>query len=149
MNRLHLLHFIRAATVAGAMIATAGLPNAHAAWHGGGGGWHGGGGGGWGWHGGGGWGGWHGGGCCGWGWGFGFAFPPIYVAPPAYYYPPAYYAPPPPYYPPQYGAYGYGSYEPEFRVVPPVAAQTGFGAHAGLDPNNCGTPDEPRPCPHH
>ena len=96
MTRLRLLHLIRVAAVAAAMIAASGLSDAQAQWHGGGGGWHGGGGGGW--HGGGGWG-WRGGGW-GWGggWGYGFALPPLYYAPPPYYYPPPYY--PPPYYPP-------------------------------------------------
>ena len=116
--------------------------SAHAQWHGGGwhgGGWHGGGwhGGGWGWRGG--WG-WHGG---GWGWWpgvtFGFAVPPFYYAPPpAYYYPPPYY-PPAGYYPPP-SAYYYPS---------PYRSGYAFGYHGSLsrtDPNNCGTPDEPKPC---
>jgi hypothetical protein len=110
------------------------LSGAQAAWHGGGGGWHGGGG--WGWHGGGGW---------GWGWGpgvaFGLALPPIYYPPPpAYYYPPpAYYRPPYPYgYAPGY--YGYGGQSPYYSTYP------AYGMSMRLDPNNCGTPDEPKPC---
>ena len=48
---------------------------------------------------------------------------------------------------PQYGSYGYGSYGPQFHVSPPPAnAQPGYGAPAGLDPNNCGPPDQPMPC---
>ena len=57
-----------------------------------------------------------------------------------YYPPPAYYPYPPYYgyggypYPPGY-AYGYAS-RPQPSYVNP-----------GTDPNNCGTPDEPKPCP--
>ena len=108
------------------------LSGAQAAWHGGGGGWHGGG---WGWHGGG----W------GWGWGpgvaFGLTLPPIYYAPP-----PAYYYPPPAYYPPPYpygyapGSYGYGGQAPDYSRYP------AYGMSMRRDPNNCGTPDEPKPC---
>jgi hypothetical protein len=124
----------RPAAVALAMALS--LSTAQAAWHGGGGGWHGGGG--WGWRGG------------GWGPGvaFGLALPPLYYAPPpAYYYPPpafypgsAYYLPPAAYYRPPY-RYGYApGYYGSYNAYP------GYGMSMSLNPNNCGTPDEPKPC---
>ena len=111
----------------------------HGGWHGGGSGWHGGG-----WHGGG-WG-WRGGGWYGGGWGYGpgarfwFGVPPLYYAPP-----PAYYYPPPVYYPPPYpygnvpGYYGYGG-------PPPYSGGYAYGMSMRVNPNNCGTPDAPKPC---
>jgi hypothetical protein len=118
------------------------------AWHGGWGGWHGG----WGWHG------------PGWRWGgvsVGVVAPPFYYGwpfypPAAYYPPPAAYYPPPAYYPPAYpygyypnayapGYYGYAS-PPTAYSAPQAYAQQGYGTSPALDPNNCGTPDEPKPC---
>jgi hypothetical protein len=163
MIRSDLYRLSRIAAVVFGLTAVVHLSDAQAQWrgggHGGGWGWHGGGG--WGWHGGGGWG-WRGG---GWGWGggwccsfaFGFYAPPAYYAPPPYYYypppayypPPGYYAPPAayppsgyypssPYYPPSSGHYGYGA----------ATGYPSYGAGAAVDPNNCGTPDEPKACPH-
>jgi hypothetical protein len=148
-----------ALTVALPMVGAQAQRRGGGGWHGGGwhgGGWHGGGwhGGGWGWRGGG-WG-WRGG---GWGWGgpaFGFAVPPFYYSPPYYYPPPVYYPPPtyPPYpsgspsypsgspygYPPGY----YGSGGTTFNQQP--YGQPGYSGLIRQNPNNCGTPDEPKPC---
>jgi hypothetical protein len=52
------------------------------------------------------------------------------------YYPYGYY--PYGYYP--YGYYGYGVY--------PYPAQPPYYGPAASDPNNCGTPDEPKSCYH-
>ncbi len=140
----------------GAILALVGaltLPVSHAQARDGG-GWHGGGRGGWhrngNWHGGG----WHGGGWRGGGWSgfsFGFAVPPLYYAPPVYTYPPPAYYPPPPYASyPWVAPYGYApAYRGEaapWSVTPQPYGQPTYGGPAGLDPNNCGTPDEPRPC---
>jgi hypothetical protein len=104
-------------------------------WHGGWGGWHGG----WGWRGG--WGGWGWRGGWGWGPGFGFVVPPVgygYGWP--YYYPPPVYYAPPPYYPQGY-AYGY-TVPYQYPYAPGAYSQP----YRGPDPNNCGTPERPRPC---
>lgn len=146
----HALHRLAAIVLVFAIALP--VTNAQAQRHGGwsGGGWHGGGG--WGWHGGGWGGGW------GWGWGpgvaFGFGLPPIYYAPPpAYYYPPpyypgpAYYPSPPGYYPPQPYPYGYApGYYGSGGPAGAYNAYPGYGVPVRRDPNNCGTPDEPKPC---
>jgi hypothetical protein len=154
MIRSNLYRLSRIAAVAFGLMAVVHISDAQAQWrgggHGGGWGWHGGG---WGWRGGG-WG-WGGGWCCGFA--FGFYAPPVYYAPPPYYYypppayypPPGYYAPPAsyppsgyypssPYYPPSSGHYGYGA----------ATGYPSYGAGAAVDPNNCGTPYEPKACPH-
>jgi len=114
-------------------------------------------------------GGFHGGWGGGWGWpfvggallGLGLGLFPYYAAPPPpAYYPPAYY--PPAYYaPPGYYPYGYGYYPSGYargyygyasppapysapQAYPQPYMQQGY--YAARDPNNCGTPDEPRPC---
>jgi hypothetical protein len=112
-------------------------------------------------------GGWHGGWGGGWGWpfvggallGLGLGLLPYYAAPPPAYYPPAYYPPayyPPPYYaPPGYYPYAYGYYPnapgyygyaspPAPYSAPQANVQQGY--YAARDPNNCGTPDEPKRC---
>jgi hypothetical protein len=60
------------------------------------------------------------------------------------------------YYP--YGYYGYGGYpygryvaqQPYYGHEPYAggSADHAYGQPAALDPNNCGTPDEPKPCYH-
>jgi hypothetical protein len=120
-------------------------------WHGNVGGWHGGG-----WHGGGWHGGWHGHNNGGWvgpgialGLGVGvlggalLAPPPVYYAPPPIYYPPPAYFPPPSAYYPQPGYYAPPSYS---RPYAGGSADHSYGQPVALDPNNCGTPDEPKPC---
>jgi hypothetical protein len=152
----------RIAVVALALTVALPIAGAQAQWHGGGGGWHGGGGGwhggGGGWHGGGGnWGwrgggwGWRGGGW-GWGWGgpaFGLSIvPPLYYAPPPYYYPPPVYSPPPAYYYPSGSPYGYPpGYSGGTTFNQQPYGQPGYSGLRPPDPNNCGTPDEPKPCP--
>ena len=134
-------HFTpRRAAVVAALGAALALPlmvstPAEAWWRGGWGGWHGGG-----------WGGWHGG-CC---WHSGVSIGigiPLYAPPPVYYAPPPAYYPPPAYFPPQ-SPYGfaptyYGGY-----ASPPqtFGGNPGFVPSPRLDPNNCGTPDRPKPC---
>jgi hypothetical protein len=52
-----------------------------------------------------------------------------------------------------YSAYAQGYAQPSPGAQPPAVAYQGGRATAGnwvtrpLDPENCGTPDEPRPCP--
>jgi hypothetical protein len=64
-----------------------------------------------------------------------------YPSYPSYGYAPSYYgsSPPPPSYSnqPSYP----GAQQPYYGY-----AQPGYGGPAANDPNNCGTPDEPRPC---
>jgi hypothetical protein len=145
MIPLRTLWFSLIAAVAFALTAATPMVGAQAQWRGGG-GWHGGGGswngGGWGWRGGG-WG-WRGG---GWGWSFGLAIPPLYYWPPPYYYPPPVYYLPPAYYP-SGSPYGYPPYGPggtTFSQQP--YSRPGYSGLRPPDPNNCGTPDEPKPCP--
>ncbi len=109
---------------------------------------------------GGGWGGgWHG----GWGWpflggallGLGLGLFPYYAAPPPAYYPPPYYPPPANYPPSGYYPYAYGYYPNAYAPghygyaspptpYPPQAY--GYRTPAGLNPNNCGTPEDPKLC---
>ncbi len=67
----------------------------------------------------------------------GYAYPRAYVAP---YGPPPAYGGPPPYAGPQTG-YAGPRQRPYYGGPPPTAY-----AAPGLDPHNCGTPDEPQPC---
>jgi hypothetical protein len=151
----------RIAVVALALTVALPIAGARAQWHGGGGnwGWRGGGGN-WGWRGGGGNWGWRGGGWGwrggGWGWGgpaFGLSIvPPLYYAPPPYYYPPYYpppvYSPPPAYYYPSGSPYGYPpGYSGGTTFNQQPYGQPGYSGLRPPDPNNCGTPDEPKPCP--
>ncbi len=50
-----------------------------------------------------------------------------------------------------YSAYAQGYAQPPARTAapPPPAYQAGqaSGGQAALNPENCGTPDEPKPCP--
>ena len=60
------------------------------------------------------------------------------------------------YYPYGYYGYGYGGYpyglyvaqRPYYGHEPYTGGSTdhSYGQPAALDPNNCGTPDEPKPC---
>ena len=74
---------------------------------------------------------------------------PYYPYPPIYYPPPAYFPgngyPPPPVYFQQPAPYGYppGYFPPGGT---PYQVNPGYGMSMRLDPNNCGTPDQPRPC---
>jgi hypothetical protein len=151
MKRITLRPHVRWQRAIIVFVAATALPlcAAQAQWRGGG--WHGGG---WGWRG------------PGWGWGglsLGLAVPPLYFGwpyyyPPAAYYPPPYAYPPPAYYPPAYPyPYGYrpNAYTPGYYgyANPPTPypgaqayARQGYQPPTALDPNNCGTPDEPRPC---
>jgi hypothetical protein len=62
---------------------------------------------------------------------------------------PASYPPPYPYayYPNTYapGYYGYAT-PPLAYPAPQAYAQSGYRPPVALDPNNCGTPDEPKAC---
>jgi hypothetical protein len=58
-----------------------------------------------------------------------------------YGYVPPYYAPGPP--PPSYGT---PQLSPDAQQRYYRNAQPGYGGPAASDPNNCGTPDEPKPC---
>lgn len=71
-----------------------------------------------------------------------FPSPPVHAQ--IYWYPPGYYRPG--YYPPGYYRPGY--YPP--GPPPPPVYQSRPGPYAGgpaYSPENCGTPDEPKPCP--
>jgi hypothetical protein len=66
----------------------------------------------------------------GYGYGYGYPYRP---------YPPNYYtSAPPSYSPPPYSG--------EQRQQYYGGGQPGYGNPAANDPNNCGTPDQPRPC---
>jgi len=65
------------------------------------------------------------------------------------YYPYGYY--PYGYYGYGYGGYPYGLYvaqQPYYGPKPYAGGSTdhSYGQPVALDPNNCGTPDEPKPC---
>ena len=70
----------------------------------------------------------------------GYGYPPGPPPPPPGYYPPGYYPPSPP--PP-----GYYTPSPQ-PPPPPYAGRPGpYGGDPAYSTENCGTPDEPKPCP--
>ena len=67
----------------------------------------------------------------------GYGYPPGPPPPPPGYYPPSPPPPPPP-----------GYYQPGPPPPPPYAGGSGpYGGNPAYSTENCGTPDEPKPCP--